>query len=54
MAVLVILVFLVEGFSVDSFAMPYLWVSLGLATAASVMARNEHAISLQGNTIEPS
>ena len=31
---LAILAFLVEGFSIDSFAMPYLWVTLGLAVAA--------------------
>jgi hypothetical protein len=31
---LAILAFLVEGFSIDSFALPYLWVSLGLAAAA--------------------
>ena len=31
---LVLIGFLAEGFSIDSFALPYLWVSLGLATAA--------------------
>jgi hypothetical protein len=31
---LAVLAFLVEGFSIDSFAMPYLWVTLGLAAAA--------------------
>jgi hypothetical protein len=31
---LVIIGFLVEGFSIDSFALPYLWVTTGLATAA--------------------
>jgi hypothetical protein len=34
-----IIAFLVEGFSIDSFAMPYLWVSTGLLTAASALAR---------------
>ncbi len=31
---LAVLAFIVEGFSIDSFALPYLWVSFGLATAA--------------------
>lgn len=31
----VLLALLIEGFSVDSFALPYIWVALGLATAAS-------------------
>ncbi|HEY59429.1 MAG TPA: O-antigen ligase family protein [Anaerolineae bacterium] len=32
--IFVLCALLAEGFSIDSFAMPYLWVSLGLATAA--------------------
>jgi hypothetical protein len=39
MAFFVILAFFAEGFSIDSFAMPYLWVSLGIVTAASTLAR---------------
>jgi hypothetical protein len=39
MAFFVIVAFLAEGFSIDSFALPYLWVSLGLVTAASAIAR---------------
>ncbi|MDX1437650.1 MAG: hypothetical protein R3335_12605, partial [Anaerolineales bacterium] len=31
---LVLIAYLIEGFSIDSFAMPYLWVSMGLLTAA--------------------
>lgn len=31
--------FLVEGFSVDSFAMPYYWVTFGILTAACEIAR---------------
>ncbi len=31
---LAVLALIVEGFSIDSYALPYLWVSLGLATAA--------------------
>jgi hypothetical protein len=54
MAALVIIVFLAEGFSVDSFAMPYLWVSLGLVTAASALARQGQAVSPSGNPVENS
>jgi hypothetical protein len=39
MGLFVIVAFLAEGFSIDSFALPYLWVSLGLVTAASAIAR---------------
>ena len=45
MAFFVILAFLAEGFSIDSFAMPYLWVSLGIVTAASTLARRAPEIS---------
>jgi hypothetical protein len=41
MAFFVMVAFLAEGFSIDSFAMPYLWVSLGIVTAASAMARKQ-------------
>ena len=33
--VLAIIAFLIEGFSIDSFALPYLWFSMGLVTAAA-------------------
>jgi O-antigen ligase len=36
MGKLVIFALVFEGFSVDSFALPYLWFALGLVTAASV------------------
>lgn len=39
MGALAIIAFLAEGFSVDSFALPYLWISLGLVTATSSMVR---------------
>lgn len=41
MTFFVIVAFLAEGFSMDSFALPYLWVSLGLVTAASALARRQ-------------
>ena len=36
-----ILAFLAEGFSIDSFALPYVFVAMGLLTAASTLARRE-------------
>jgi hypothetical protein len=30
-----LIAFIGEGFSIDSFAMPYLWVTIGLVAAAS-------------------
>jgi hypothetical protein len=47
MGVFVILAFLAEGFSVDSFALPYLWFGLGLLTATSALARNTTDNSLE-------
>jgi hypothetical protein len=41
MAFFVIVAFLAEGFSIDSFALPYLWISLGLVTAASSVVRKD-------------
>jgi hypothetical protein len=41
MGAFAILAFLAEGFSIDSFALPYLWFAMGLLTAASAFARKE-------------
>jgi len=38
---LVLVALLAEGFSIDSFALPYLWFSLGLLSAASSLATNQ-------------
>ncbi|MFH1906008.1 MAG: O-antigen ligase family protein [Chloroflexota bacterium] len=38
---IVLVAFLAEGFSVDTFALPYLWVSLGLLSAASALFRRQ-------------
>ncbi len=43
MGAFALIAFLAEGFSIDSFALPYLWVSTGLLTAASAFARREAA-----------
>jgi hypothetical protein len=37
--VFVLIGFLIEGFSVDSFALPYFWFSIGLVCAAASLAR---------------
>lgn len=34
-----LLAFIAEGFSIDSFAMPYLWVAAGLISAAGLLSR---------------
>ncbi|HSV86059.1 MAG TPA: hypothetical protein VLH85_05755, partial [Levilinea sp.] len=41
---LIVVAFLLEGFSLDTFALPYLWVSLGLVTSAAT-CMNTGAIS---------
>lgn len=38
---LVLVAFLAEGFSIDTFALPYLWLALGLVSAAGLAARQE-------------
>ena len=43
MGMLTILAMLGEGFSVDTFALPYYWAALGLLTAAGFLARREVA-----------
>jgi hypothetical protein len=36
----VLIAFTTEGFSTDTFALPYLWVSLGIVSAAGALVRN--------------
>jgi len=36
----VLIAFTIEGFSTDTFALPYLWVSLGIVSAAGALMRN--------------
>lgn len=38
---LVLVAFLAEGFSIDTFALPYFWLALGLVSAAGLAARQE-------------
>lgn len=49
---LFLLAYLVEGFSMDTFAMPYEWVMVGLISAGGVLARRELMIKdkPQGST----
>jgi O-antigen ligase len=36
----VLIAFVTEGFSTDTFALPYLWISLGIVSAAGALLRN--------------
>jgi hypothetical protein len=38
---LVLISFIIEGFSIDSFALPYYWFSVGLLSAGAYLARKE-------------
>jgi O-antigen ligase len=49
----VIVAMILEGFSVDSFALPYLWVSLGIVTAASALGRRELASREEDMDLQP-
>jgi hypothetical protein len=40
MGLLALLALVGEGFSIDSFALPYYWIAFGLIVAASFLARN--------------
>jgi hypothetical protein len=44
---LVLIAFIVEGFSVDSFALPYFWFSAGLLSASAYLARQEMKLEAQ-------
>jgi O-antigen ligase len=43
MGTLAVIALIGEGFSVDSFALPYYWTAFGLAVAASFLTRNSQA-----------
>jgi hypothetical protein len=43
MGILVMIGFLIEGFSIDSFAMPYLWFSAGIVTAGFSILKSQTA-----------
>ncbi len=45
---LVVIAFILEGFSLDSFALPYYWLSLGLVAASSLIA-NQASVKIGAN-----
>jgi O-antigen ligase len=47
--VLAFVVFLLSTLSFDSFAVPNMWIVLGLITAADRLAREKNALALEGN-----
>lgn len=49
----VIISFAIEGFSTDTFALPYLWISLGIVSAAAVLVRSQHSIQASAPHTEP-
>jgi O-antigen ligase len=44
-----LIAFIVEGFSIDSFAMPYLWVMAGIVSAAGMVYRRSVTMETAGN-----
>jgi hypothetical protein len=44
----VLIAYVSEGFSIDSFALPYLWVSLGIVSAAAALVRKGEDLKLNG------
>jgi len=38
----VLISFVSEGFSTDTFALPYLWMSLGIVSATAAICRKQH------------
>lgn len=48
MGQLALLAYLVEGFSIDSFAMPYLWVVMGLIASAGMISRKMDGPTVPG------
>jgi O-antigen ligase len=48
---LVLVAFIAEGFSIDTFALPYLWLALGFISAAGMLARREAAVPPQAGTL---
>lgn len=41
----VLIAFLIEGFSTDTFALPYLWISLGIVSAVGALLRNHAEVN---------
>ena len=49
MGLLAVLALVGEGFSIDSFALPYYWIAFGILTAASFAARREEQTGALGD-----
>jgi hypothetical protein len=43
---LLLISFIVEGFSIDSFALPYFWFSAGLLSAGAYLVRKEVSMAV--------
>jgi hypothetical protein len=41
MGAIAVVTFVADGINIDSFALPYIWVSMGLVTAASMLTRQQ-------------
>lgn len=50
---IMLVAFIAEGFSIDSFALPYLWVAAGLAAAAGASLRASALPRMVNSTIDP-
>jgi hypothetical protein len=48
----VLVSFVIEGFSTDTFALPYLWISLGIVSATAAMDRNQRRDQLPGPALD--
>ena len=40
---LVLLAYIIEGFSIDTFALPYVWISMGIMIATTSLYRKQLA-----------
>jgi hypothetical protein len=53
---LALLAFIGEGFSIDSFAMPYFWIMAGLISSAAMISRRDYSrlqsLAGEGNSLE--
>jgi O-antigen ligase len=47
---LVLIAFIVEGFSIDSFALPYYWFSVGLLSATAFLARKQIGLTVDSGS----
>jgi O-antigen ligase len=48
----VLIAFIIEGFSTDTFALPYLWLSLGIVSASAAICREQSRDQAAGPALE--